>query len=138
MKITVAILGISLTTSLAFAGPYTWVSHDNIKPVAISYFRFRGYVLDIYEIRRIANLITERDPGKRLVLIIGHSDSVGASFAKNRISYQRAENTMEQIKRITNLRFRIAIEGHGDSQPMVHREGEQKLNRRIEIFILPI
>lgn len=75
-----------------------------------------------------------------VVLITGHTDSVGAADYNLKLSWQRADSSKEFLLKTLNLKdSEIYISGKGESNPIADNstsEGRQK-NRRIELQVIP-
>lgn len=75
-----------------------------------------------------------------VVLITGHTDSVGAESYNLKLSWQRADSSKEFLLKTLNLKDSdIYISGKGESSPIADNgssEGRQQ-NRRIELQVIP-
>lgn len=71
------------------------------------------------------------------ILIVGHTDSVGAESYNQRLSEQRAESAGEYLQEQGIRSDRLTITGKGESEPVATNETAEgrQLNRRVEIAI---
>ena len=86
----------------------------------------------------VALVIAEYD--KTLVVVAGHTDSVGDESFNLGLSQQRASCVSGYLRSKSILADRIDTTGFGETQPIAINsspEGKQ-LNRRVEITLLPI
>jgi OmpA family protein/glucodextranase-like protein len=74
---------------------------------------------------------------REVVVIEGHTDSIGTAEANRRLSVRRAEAVAEYLsQRQGVLRGRLVVEGHGEARPVAGNDTEdgRELNRRVEIY----
>ena len=74
---------------------------------------------------------------REVVVIEGHTDSVGTMEANRQLSRRRAEAVADYLaQRHGVLRGRMVVEGHGESRPVAGNDTEdgRELNRRVEIY----
>lgn len=73
------------------------------------------------------------------VLVVGHTDSVGAPAANRVLSENRARSVFNHMGAQGFERARIRIEGKGADAPIASNADEQgrQDNRRVEIFVRP-
>jgi outer membrane protein OmpA-like peptidoglycan-associated protein len=71
------------------------------------------------------------------VLIVGHTDSVGADDYNMRLSYRRAEAARQFLVAQGVPAARIRVEGRGEMEPIASNETDagRQQNRRVEIAI---
>ncbi len=71
------------------------------------------------------------------VLIVGHTDSVGADDYNMRLSYRRAEAARQYLVSQGVPAARVRVEGRGEMEPIASNETEagRGQNRRVEIAI---
>lgn len=73
------------------------------------------------------------------VLVVGHTDNVGAPAANKTLSENRARSVFNHMGAQGFERARIRIEGRGADAPIASNADEQgrQENRRVEIFVRP-
>ena len=87
------------------------------------------------EIEKIfAELSTRPDPE---VLLIGHTDAVGAGQYNDKLSLERAERVRAELIRLGIADTNIVVEGRGKREPLVVTEDgvAEPRNRRVEIDV---
>jgi outer membrane protein OmpA-like peptidoglycan-associated protein len=87
------------------------------------------------EIEKIfAELSTRPDPE---VLLIGHTDAVGAGQYNDKLSLERAERVRAELIRLGLADANIVVEGRGKREPLVATEDgvAEPRNRRVEIDV---
>jgi outer membrane protein OmpA-like peptidoglycan-associated protein len=89
---------------------------------------------------RVAEIIRQRQP--RAVLVIGHTDSMGADSYNDALSRRRAEAVEAWLAAQGGRLPPLRVEGRGEREPMApntvdgrdNPEGRQK-NRRVEVLL---
>ncbi|WP_230413242.1 OmpA family protein [Paraburkholderia antibiotica] len=79
------------------------------------------------------------NPDKR-ILISGYTDNIGISAANQKLSEARARAIRDWFVNNASLPVtRFAIQGYGDTRPLVSNQSEQgrETNRRVEITLIP-
>ncbi len=71
------------------------------------------------------------------ILVVGHTDSVGAESYNQRLSERRAQSAGEYLREQGIRSNRLTITGKGESEPVATNETAEgrQLNRRVEIAI---
>ena len=71
------------------------------------------------------------------ILVIGHTDAVGAAQFNDRLSLQRAERVRAELIRRGIPETNIAVEGRGEREPIVPTPDgvAEPMNRRVEINV---
>lgn len=77
---------------------------------------------------------------KTLIVVSGHTDSVGSSQHNQKLSEARAGSVANYLRGQKILSERLDIVGFGETQPVANNQsaGGRELNRRVEITLLPI
>lgn len=77
-------------------------------------------------------------PGTAL-LVIGHTDSLGAELYNLQLSIKRAEAVMEYLRAGGIELMRLSADGRGEAEPIADNRSPagRAENRRVEIFIHP-
>jgi len=77
-----------------------------------------------------------RRPAPEIVLI-GHTDRVGAVPYNDALSHKRAERVREELLKLGIPKVRISIAGRGEREPLIQTEDEvpEPRNRRVEISV---
>lgn len=77
---------------------------------------------------------------KTLIVVSGHTDSTGSKKFNQTLSEHRAESVSSYLNTSGVMSERIETIGFGENQPVASNETEagKKLNRRVEITLLPI
>ena len=92
--------------------------------------------LTLSELQKSLELIQQKDP--RLVVLEGHTDSVGSAENNLRLSKQRAESVRTYLLQ-NGATGRLITYGYGQSEPIANNssaEGRAK-NRRVELLFYP-
>lgn len=118
------------------------ISEDEISSRAelknIYFERTRPDVLpqSIPVIRKLADIMLERP--RLYILIAGHTDSVGDSNAKQKLSEERAEAIKKILGEMGVPAHRVDTAGYGDTRPVAPNDTEENKsrNRRVEIRIV--
>jgi outer membrane protein OmpA-like peptidoglycan-associated protein len=71
------------------------------------------------------------------VTIVGHTDSTGSDAYNNQLSLLRAEHVRDYLAARGIDPSRVAVSGHGESEPVASNATEdgRARNRRVEIFL---
>jgi outer membrane protein OmpA-like peptidoglycan-associated protein len=71
------------------------------------------------------------------IVVIGHTDRVGALLYNDALSLRRAERVRDELRKLGIPRVRIAIAGRGEREPLIQTEDEvsEPRNRRVEISV---
>lgn len=87
------------------------------------------------DLREFASSMNEFEESN--ILIVGHTDSVGAESYNQRLSEQRAESAGEYLREQGVSSGRLTITGKGETEPVATNETAdgRQLNRRVEIAI---
>lgn len=114
-------LRINMTSSTAFE-----VNSADLKA---------GYHSTLNKIAKVLNRY-----GKTELLIVGHTDSTGASAYNQTLSLKRANAVSQYLARSKVIPQRLNTHGQGEDQPVASNKTEQgrRLNRRVEIIVVPI
>ena len=77
---------------------------------------------------------------KTLVEIMGHTDSTGERAFNQTLSEKRAKSVAQYFESRKLNPLRLATYGHGEDYPVASNDNEagRKLNRRVEIVLVPI
>ena len=80
---------------------------------------------------------TIKDCGEVVILIEGHTDSIGPSDANQALSEARARSVLEYLATAGINRSRLEAIGHGETKPVTSNatSKDRALNRRIEFSI---
>ena len=72
-----------------------------------------------------------------LILIVGHTDDRGPNADNDTLSLARADNVRKHFESKGIVGTRIAIEGHGQREPVIGNEmaAARALNRRVEVYL---
>ena len=78
--------------------------------------------------------------GKTLVEIMGHTDSTGERAFNQTLSEKRAKSVAQYFESRKLNTLRLATYGHGEDYPVASNDNEagRKLNRRVEIVLVPV
>ncbi|HSJ81280.1 MAG TPA: OmpA family protein [Thiobacillus sp.] len=100
-----------------------------------SYMLKPGYTTTLNKISRVLNQY-----GKTTVTVIGHTDSVGSDAANQVLSENRAQSVMNYFAGQNVNPLRLEAYGRGESEPRADNatEAGRQLNRRVELWILPV
>jgi outer membrane protein OmpA-like peptidoglycan-associated protein len=77
---------------------------------------------------------------KTLIVVSGHTDSSGSNTFNQKLSERRARSVSTHLNTAGIIKDRIEIIGFGESQPIASNKTDagKKLNRRVEVTLLPI
>ena len=77
---------------------------------------------------------------KTLIVVSGHTDSIGSVHDNQRLSEDRAGSVANYLRGQKIISDRLEIVGFGEGQPVANNQTAQgrELNRRVEITLLPI
>jgi outer membrane protein OmpA-like peptidoglycan-associated protein len=77
---------------------------------------------------------------KTLIVVSGHTDSIGSVQYNQRLSEDRAGSVANYLRGQKIMSDRLEIVGFGEGQPVANNQTAQgrELNRRVEITLLPI
>lgn len=78
--------------------------------------------------------------GKTTVTVIGHTDSVGTDAYNQTLSERRAQAVLDYFASRNVNPIRLEAYGRGESEPRADNatEAGRALNRRVELWILPV
>jgi len=112
---------VSMTSSTGF---------DNLSTVLKP-----GYITTLGKIARVLNQY-----GKTTVTVIGHTDSVGTHADNQILSEKRAQSVMDYFAGQNVNPLRLEAYGKGETEPRADNTSEagRQLNRRVELWILPV
>jgi len=112
---------VSMTSSTGF---------DNLSTVLKP-----GYITTLSKIARVLNQY-----GKTTVTVIGHTDSVGTHADNQILSEKRAQSVMDYFAGQNVNPLRLEAYGKGETEPRADNTSEagRQLNRRVELWILPV
>jgi outer membrane protein OmpA-like peptidoglycan-associated protein len=112
---------VSMTSSTGF---------DNLSTVLKP-----GYITTLNKIARVLNQY-----GKTTVTVIGHTDSVGTHADNQILSEKRAQSVMDYFTGQNVNPLRLEAYGKGETEPRADNNSEagRQLNRRVELWILPV
>jgi len=112
---------VSMTSSTGF---------DNLSTVLKP-----GYITTLNKIARVLNQY-----GKTTVTVIGHTDSVGTHADNQILSEKRAQSVMDYFAGQNVNPLRLEAYGKGETEPRADNSSEagRQLNRRVELWILPV
>lgn len=84
--------------------------------------------------------IVFKEYDKTLIEVMGHTDSTGSNAHNQALSERRAESVASYFRSRDIKPLRLATYGHGESYPVASNQNEsgRKLNRRVEIVLVPI
>lgn len=87
-------------------------------------------------IKKLAGILMERP--RLYILIAGHTDNVGESAAKLKLSEDRAAAIKNILVEMGVPEYRVNTAGYGDQRPIAPNDTEENksLNRRVEIRIV--
>lgn len=87
---------------------------------------------------RIANVVNTY--GKTTLTIVGHTDNVGSDAYNQSLSERRAQSVVGYLQSRNVLSDRLDSYGKGEKEPRASNDNEsgRQLNRRVEIWIVPI
>ena len=112
---------VSMTSSTGF---------DNLSTVLKP-----GYITTLGKIARVLNQY-----GKTTVTVIGHTDSLGTHADNQILSEKRAQSVMDYFAGQNVNPLRLEAYGKGETEPRADNTSEagRQLNRRVELWILPV
>jgi len=112
---------VSMTSSTGF---------DNLSTVLKP-----GYITTLGKIARVLNQY-----GKTTVTVIGHTDSLGTHADNQILSEKRAQAVMDYFAGQNVNPLRLEAYGKGETEPRADNTSEagRQLNRRVELWILPV
>lgn len=78
-----------------------------------------------------------RQPGPKVVMVIGHTDTVGEAAINARVGLVRARRIAERIGRAGGELLELRVASHGEANPLVRTPDgvRQPRNRRVEVAI---
>jgi outer membrane protein OmpA-like peptidoglycan-associated protein len=81
-----------------------------------------------------------KEYNKTLVVIAGHTDSVGSDETNQTLSQQRAESVGKYLAGRNVASERMVITGYGESRPVASNDSDsgRSQNRRVELTLEPI
>lgn len=81
-----------------------------------------------------------KEYNKTLVVIAGHTDSVGSDATNQTLSQQRAESVGRYLAGRNVASERMVITGYGESRPVASNDNDsgRSQNRRVELTLEPI
>ena len=114
-------LRISMTSATAFD-----VNSSQIKP---------GFNSTMNKIAKVLNKY-----GKTELLIVGHTDSTGSEQYNQTLSEQRAQSVYQYLQGRGVIHQRLSAYGKGELEPIASNdtEGGRRMNRRVEILVVPL
>ncbi|MHB1188264.1 OmpA family protein [Thiobacillus sp.] len=94
-----------------------------------------GYTPTLNKIARVLNQY-----GKTTVSVIGHTDSVGSNEYNQVLSEKRAQSVLDYFAGQNVNPLRLESYGRGETEPRADNatEAGRQLNRRVELWILPV
>lgn len=94
-----------------------------------------GYISTLDKIARVLNQY-----GKTTVTVIGHTDSIGSHAYNQTLSEQRAQSVLDYFASQNVNPLRLEAYGRGETEPRADNatESGRALNRRVELWILPV
>lgn len=94
-----------------------------------------GYLPTLNKISRVLNQY-----GKTAVTVIGHTDSVGTHEYNQALSERRAQSVLDYFASQNVNPLRLEAYGKGETEPRADNNTEtgRQLNRRVELWILPV
>ena len=94
-----------------------------------------GYTTTLNKISRVLNQY-----GKTTVTVLGHTDSVGSDASNQVLSQSRAQSVMNHFAGQNVNPLRLESYGRGETEPRADNSTEtgRQLNRRVELWILPV
>ncbi|HSC81010.1 MAG TPA: OmpA family protein [Chitinolyticbacter sp.] len=87
---------------------------------------------------KIAKVVNQY--GKTAITVIGHTDNVGKDAYNQSLSEQRARSVLDYFVGRQVNPVRLDSYGKGESQPRASNDTEEgrRLNRRVELWIMPV
>jgi outer membrane protein OmpA-like peptidoglycan-associated protein len=94
-----------------------------------------GYLPTLNKISSVLNQY-----GKTTVTVIGHTDSVGTHEYNQSLSERRAQSVLNYFASQNVNPLRLEAYGRGETEPRADNttEAGRQLNRRVELWILPV
>jgi outer membrane protein OmpA-like peptidoglycan-associated protein len=94
---------------------------------------------DFYEVLDSVILVLQ-EFDKTVIVVAGHTDSVGASEYNQVLSEKRAESVAQYLRSKDIIPVRIETVGFGETAPLADNGSAEgrSLNRRVELSLLPI
>jgi outer membrane protein OmpA-like peptidoglycan-associated protein len=94
-----------------------------------------GYTTTLNKISHVLNQY-----GKTTVTVLGHTDSVGSDASNQVLSESRAQSVMNHFAGQNVNPLRLESYGRGETEPRADNSTEagRQLNRRVELWILPV
>jgi outer membrane protein OmpA-like peptidoglycan-associated protein len=94
-----------------------------------------GYISTLNKISRVLNQY-----GKTSVTVIGHTDSLGSHADNQVLSERRAQSVLDYFASQHVNSLRLESYGRGETEPRADNSSEagRQLNRRVELWILPV
>lgn len=94
-----------------------------------------GYITTLNKISRVLN-----QHGKTTVSVIGHTDSMGSHADNQFLSENRAQSVQNYFASQNVNPLRLEAYGRGETEPRADNatEAGRQLNRRVELWILPV
>jgi len=94
-----------------------------------------GYISTLNKISRVLNQY-----GKTTVTVIGHTDSLGTNADNQVLSERRAQSVLDYFASQHVNSLRLEAYGKGETEPRAdnNTEAGRQLNRRVELWILPV
>ena len=89
-------------------------------------------------LNKIASVLNQY--GKTTVTVIGHTDSVGSHEYNQALSDRRAQSVLDYFAGQNVNPLRLEAYGRGETEPRADNSTEagRQLNRRVELWILPV
>ena len=94
-----------------------------------------GYTATLNKISRVLNQY-----GKTTVTVIGHTDNIGSHADNQLLSENRAQSVQNYFAGQNVNPLRLEAYGRGETEPRADNTSEagRQLNRRVELWILPV
>ena len=94
-----------------------------------------GYITTLNKISRVINQY-----GKTTVSVIGHTDSIGTHTDNQVLSEKRAQSVLDYFasQNVNPLRLESYGKGETESRADNNTDAGRALNRRVELWILPV
>ncbi len=92
-----------------------------------------------FDVLNSVNIVL-KEHNKTLIEVMGHTDSTGSHSHNQALSERRAESVAAYFRSRGIKPLRLATYGHGEDYPIANNQYEsgRKLNRRVEIALVPI
>ena len=122
-------------------GPVQHVAPDVIRLDSMSLFDTGKWVLKPGSTKRLVSSLMDikARPGW-LIVVAGHTDSVGEEKANQLLSLKRAESVRDWMRDTGDVPDScFAVQGYGESRPIATNDTPEgrALNRRVEISLVP-